>query len=138
MNTRPIILLEDSDDDAFFLQRALQAAGVVNPIVRLADGDSALSYFEQPPSAPRPCLALLDIKLPHRSGLEILQWLRGRPEHRALAVIMLTSSSEPAEIARALELGANAFVTKPAAFSELTHLATAIRDFWLRHHRGLA
>ena len=126
MKTRPILLVEDSADDALLMQRAIRAAGIENPVTLLADGELALKHFDRAArQLPRPCLVLLDIKLPYQTGLELLRHLRSRPEYRALAVIILTSSSEPSDVATALELGANAYVIKPSAYRELMQLVSA-------------
>lgn len=139
MSNRPIILVEDNSDDAFLMQSALQSAGVINPIRIIGDGEEALEYFasaEARDDTQRPRLVLLDVKMPFMSGLDVLEAIRKNPDFRTLTVVMLTSSNEPSDVKRALELGANAYVVKPAAFNDLNQLATAIRDFWLKYHQA--
>lgn len=138
MNQHPILLIEDSSDDAFFLQRAFTAAGVSNDVVVLSDGEAAVEYLTglDASGAGSPCLVLMDVKLPYRSGIEVLQWIRASRRLATLPVIMMTSSNEPSDVQRALESGANAYVVKPSAYTELTQLVTSIRDFWLRYHRS--
>lgn len=137
MNLRPILLVEDNTDDAFFMQRAFEAAGVENTVTIATDGEEAIGYFSTPGVADvmnRPCLMLLDLKLPYRSGFDVLEFIRGHRDFRTLTIVVLTSSSETSDINRAMELGANAYVVKPSAYTELTKVALAIRDFWLRLH----
>lgn len=139
MSQRPIILVEDNSDDAFLMQSALESAGVTNPIKIIGDGEEAMEYFagrEVRDETQRPRLVLLDVKMPFRSGLDVLAAIRQSPDIRTLTVVMLTSSTEPSDISRALELGANAYVVKPAAFNDLNQLTAAIRDFWLKFHRA--
>ncbi len=141
MNSRPILLVEDNNDDAFFMQRALQAAGIGNEVTRAGDGEAAIEFFSRPEASDlmkRPCLTLLDLKLPYKSGFDVLKWIRESHDFRTMAVIVLTTSGEPSDVLRALELGANAYVVKPQALGDLTHLAAAIRDFWLKYHRPAA
>lgn len=137
MNLRPILLVEDNADDAFFMQRAFEAAGVANTVNIRTDGEEAIEFLSSPDMSDelkRPCLALLDLKLPYRNGFDVLAHIRAQPHLRTVAVVILSSSNEPSDISRALELGANAYVVKPSAFNELMRVVEAIRDFWLRCH----
>jgi CheY-like chemotaxis protein len=140
MNLRPILLVEDNNDDAFFMQRAFEAAGVGNRVSIASDGEAAIEFLAGPESSnevSRPCLVLLDLKLPYKNGFDVLQWIRAQESLRTLAVVVLTSSNEQSDISRALQLGANAYVVKPSAYADLTKLVAAIRDFWLRFHRPI-
>jgi CheY-like chemotaxis protein len=75
---------------------------------------------------------LLDIKLPRRSGFEVLQWLRGQNSAlKRLPVIMLTSSRHSADINRAYDLGANSYLAKPETAAQLQQLASEFRSYWL-------
>jgi CheY-like chemotaxis protein len=137
MNLRPILLVEDNTDDAYFMQRAFKAAGVDNNVALATDGEEAIEFLSRPETAEelsRPCLILLDLKLPYRTGFDVLEFVRAHPTFRLLTVVVLTSSNEPSDIQRATELGANAYVVKPSAYAELTKVVLAIRDFWLQHH----
>jgi two-component system cell cycle response regulator len=60
-----------------------------------------------------PCLVILDGVMPKMDGLEVLQWLRNKKESARYKVIMLTSLKSEKDIARALELGADDYITKP-------------------------
>lgn len=137
MNLRPILLVEDNTDDAFFMQRAFEAAGVRNEVSIRTDGEEAIEFLSSPDMSDelkRPCLTLLDLKLPYRNGFDVLAHIRSQPNLRTLTVVVLTSSNEPSDIQRAHELGANAYVVKPSAFNELMKVVDAIRDFWLCCH----
>src|SRR5207237_5041379 len=81
---------------------------------------------------PLPSLILLDLKLPHVMGLDVLKWIR-QESGLPLAVVMLTASGEDADIATAYRLGANGFLVKPSEVSKLVDMAKAINDFWLTH-----
>lgn len=76
---------------------------------------------------------LLDIKLPKRSGFEVLLWLRsqGGPIKR-LPTLMFTSSKHQVDINLAFERGANAYLTKPDSIRELTSLLGDLKNFWLK------
>src|SRR5688572_19839953 len=112
----PILYVEDSEDDVFFLKRAFKAAEVPNPLQVARDGQEAIDYlaglekFSDRERHPLPCLVLLDFKLGGKMGLDVLRWIRERPALRKLLVIILSSSSQRADVDRAYELGANAFL----------------------------
>lgn len=138
MNLRPILLVEDSADDAFLMQRAFEEAGITNAVPIATDGEEAIDFLSKPEMSDetqQPCLVLLDLRMPYRSGFDVLKFARNRPEIATLAIVVLTSSNEPSDIAKALELGANAYVVKPPVFTDLVKSVEAIRDFWLRQHR---
>lgn len=136
---KPILQVEDDPNDVFFLQHAMKKAGVANPVQVASDGQQAIQYlqgagkFADRERFPLPCLVLLDLKLPHVMGLDVLRWIR-KQSGTALPVVMLTASGEDADIATAYRLGANAFLTKPSEASKLEAMVKAIKDFWLTHN----
>ena len=134
--TKTILLVEDDENDMFFLQRAMKNAGVPNPIQIASDGQQAIDYFQgtgkfaNREEFPLPYLVLLDLKLPRVMGLEVLKWIRQQPGVAAI-VIILSSSKEEADVATAYRLGANGYLVKPAEASQLNDMAKSIKDFWL-------
>jgi CheY-like chemotaxis protein len=121
----PVLYAEDEEDDVFFLQRAFCEAGIANPLVVVSDGDAAMEYlsgtgrYENRAEYPFPCLVLLDLNLPARSGLDVLKWIRGQPAMCGLPVLVLTSSTQEADIQQAYLYGANAYLVKPGKPAEL-------------------
>src|SRR6185369_12305781 len=114
----------------------MEKVGVTNPVQVVSDGQEAIDYlsgtgkFADREEFPYPTLLLLDLKLPHVMGLDVLRWVRKEPS-RSLIVLMLTASAEDAEIKEAYRLGANAFLTKPSEASKLEAMVRAIDAFWL-------
>jgi CheY-like chemotaxis protein len=138
MNSQATLLLvEDNQDDAFLMQRALKGAGIQSAAMTAENGREALDYlqgvgkFSDRSAYPMPDVVFLDIKLPCLSGFEVLQWVRSNKEMRSLIVIVLTSSNQPSDIRRAYDLGANSYVVKPSSFEQLLSFATAFRQYWL-------
>ena len=135
--TLPILLVEDGEDDILLMQRAFAKTQLANPVQVATDGDQAIAYlsgareFADRDTYPLPVLVLLDLKLPRRSGLEVLEWIRAQPGLRRLPVAMLTSSKESADINRAYDLGANAYLVKPVNFESLMEVVKALKLFWL-------
>lgn len=137
--TKPILQVEDDANDVFFLEHAMQKVGWGHPIQVASDGQQAIDYlkgtgqFADREKFPLPCLVLLDLKLPHIMGLDVLKWIRQQTE-TPLVVIILTASAERGDVATAYRLGANAFLTKPSEAHRLEDLLRALRDFWLVHN----
>lgn len=133
-----ILLVEDSEDDVLFMQRALVSAGYKHPLQVAPDGQSALDYlggvkqYADRKTYPLPSLVLLDLKLPHVLGLDVLKWIRSRPELQTLPVVVLTSSGERSDLERAYRLGANCFMVKPSDTDDLDGLAKCLVDYWFK------
>jgi len=133
---RTILLVEDEENDVFFMQEAMKKAGVLNPIRVASDGQQAIDYFKgagkfgNRQEFPLPCLVLLDLKLPYVMGLDVLKWIRQQPEAPAIVVI-LSSSREEEDIATAYRSGANGYLVKPPDVNKLLDIAKSIKDFWL-------
>ena len=141
MNSKTILLVEDNEDDAFFMRQALLDAGIVNPLQHVEDGQQAIDYlsgngvYAERLKFPFPMVVFLDLKLPLKTGHEVLAWIRSRPEFEELVVIVLTSSSETQDMKKSYKLGANSFVVKPPTSRQLLELAEAFKLWWLRQNR---
>ncbi len=136
-NGSTILLVEDSPDDVLLVRRAFQKAGIENPIVAVENGDEALAYlngtgvYADRQKYPLPTLTLLDLKLPRRSGLEVLAWVRQHSGIKRMPIIVLTSSRDEDDINRAYDLGANSYLVKPVAFDDLLRLVRSLEGYWL-------
>src|ERR1041384_4672956 len=94
MNSSATLLIaEDDENDLFFLQRAFEAANVKNPIRVVRDGQEAIEYlsgagnFADRVQFPLPHLFMLDLKMPRKTGIDVLEWLSEQPELRCLPEI---------------------------------------------------
>jgi CheY-like chemotaxis protein len=138
LNQYGILLVEDSSTDILLIQRAFKQANVHNPIRIVKDGDEAVAYLSGENSYrdrarfPLPALILLDLKLPRRHGLEVLNWLKEQPGIKRIPVVVLTSSREDKDIDRAYDLGVNSYLVKPVKSDALNHLIETINSYWLR------
>lgn len=136
-----LLLVEDNEDDAFFMQRALRNAGVSSSPVHLVDGREAIAYlsgegrYTDRGAHPLPAVVFLDLNLPYKTGLQVLEWIRQAPELACLVVIVLTSSAEASDLRRAYALGANSYIVKPSSADQLTEIAKAFRSWWLETNR---
>ena len=129
-----ILVVEDNPDDRALLARAFRKAGIAMPLRFAMDGDEAVAYLDRAlGEAPEagPAVVLLDLKLPRRSGFEVLEWIKAHPVLRRVPVIILTSSRENVDLRRAYDLGANSYLVKPARSDELLRMVEQIHAYWL-------
>ncbi|MCH8745891.1 MAG: insulinase family protein [Chloroflexi bacterium] len=124
-NVDTILLVEDDPNDVTLIKRAFRKINLGCSLQVVNDGQQAIDYLEgvspydDRTLHPLPSLVLLDLKLPKKSGFEILEWLRGQSKLCRIPVVFLTSSDETSDIDRAYKLGANSYLVKPVAFGTL-------------------
>jgi two-component system response regulator len=130
-----IVLVEDNPDDELLTIRSFKKNNLNYDITVLRTGEEAIDYFNEQGSADSPLFVLLDLNLPKKSGLEVLQQLRAMPEGNRIPVIVLTSSVEPADLTACYDNGANAYVQKPIQFEQFTKAVKTFVDFWIDLNR---
>lgn len=141
--SKTILLVEDSPDDVFLMQRAFKQAGYTDPIQVAADGQQAIDYlsgrkpFADRTKYPLPALMLLDLKLPQMPGLEVLAWIRSNPAVATTPVVVLTSSRQESDIETAQRRGANAFVVKPTSTEQRLEFVKHLIGFWLNFNEAV-
>jgi CheY-like chemotaxis protein len=134
---RPILLVEDTRDDVLLIQRAFRRARLNVALHVVNDGEAAVAYlagvgdYADREQHPLPVLVLLDLKLPRRSGFEVLAWIRQQPGLQRLPVVMLTSSEQIQDVNRAYEVGANSYLVKPVGFDALLEMVRMLDLYWL-------
>jgi CheY-like chemotaxis protein len=129
-----VLLVEDNEADVRLTREALREAGDDVRLSMVADGEQALAFLRREggfSEAPRPDLVLLDLNLPRKNGLEVLDELRADPSLAQIPVIVLTSSAARSDVEAAYARGANAFVVKPHELDVFMDLINAVRTFWL-------
>ena len=138
--TQTILLVEDNPVDILLMQRAFRNETFANTSLQIVrDGDAAVFYlngdgeYSDRDRYPLPAIILLDLKLPRRSGHEVLVWLKQQPELKRLPVVMLTSSRQTLDVKRAYDLGANSYLVKPVGFASLLEMMQSFKDYWLNY-----
>ena len=140
MSQYPVLYVEDNADDVLLLRHAFKRADILDPVQFAQDGQEAIDYlagaekFSDRQKYPMPRLVLLDLKLPRKTGIQVLQWIREQPALRKLPVIILSASAQESDVGRCYELGANAFLVKPSSIDTLGDMCRAIQHFWLSYN----
>jgi CheY-like chemotaxis protein len=133
----PILLVEDNPDDVFFVERAFHNADIKHPLVTVGDGQEAIHYlsgtgkYGDRGAYSLPRLVLADLKMPRVTGFDLIAWMRKDDHWRLVPIIILSSSGLAADVNRAYELGANAYMVKPAGGRSLERLFQTIAEFWM-------
>jgi CheY-like chemotaxis protein len=128
---------EDDEGDAMLLRLAFKRAEISCPLIIVQDGEEAIDYLlGKGPYAdralyPMPGLLLLDLKMPHLNGFDVLGWWAERPELGDLPVVVLSSSSHPSDLAKARKMGAREYIVKPHGFAQLSKLMQELCGRWL-------
>jgi DNA-binding response OmpR family regulator len=131
-----ILLIEGDPAHARHLGEGIEQTGIPARVHWASDGAQALSYLSaRDPatpgtSGPCPSLVLLDLRLPQQAGMDILGWMRQRPELRKVPVVVLSPSRETLDLPRAYELGAHTYLVKPVPVDELAPLLKAVAAYW--------
>src|SRR4030095_15858938 len=132
----PILLVEDDPNDVWLVKHAFQSANISNPLRIVNDGQEAVDYlrghgsFGDRHAFPMPKLVLLDLKMPRLHGFDVIGGMRRNYPWKTTPIIILSSSALPQDVNRAYELGANAYMVKPADYRALERLFRTIADFW--------
>jgi chemotaxis family two-component system response regulator Rcp1 len=131
---KQVLLVEDNPADIYLIQTAIAEVGRDLRLWLVTNGRDALTFLRKEPPfgrAPSPELILLDINLPHVQGTEVLAELRALPAYHATPVVMFTSARRDIEEEHCLQLGANAYVNKPASLDAFFAEVHAIIRKWL-------
>lgn len=133
-----ILLVEDNEDDVFLMKRALKSARIFNPLQVAEDGNLAIEYlagegpFADRALFPYPAVMFLDLKLPHKSGFEVLAWLNGRRDLVRPVVVVLSSSNSPQDMEQVLALGGGLYAIKPPDAALFQRISEMFGIAWQR------
>jgi two-component system, chemotaxis family, response regulator Rcp1 len=129
-----VLLVEDSVDEAELTMTALKEGRVRNRVHWVEDGEEAMAFLRRQgryAGVPRPDLVLLDLRLPRKSGQEVLAEIKQHPQWRRIPVVIMTSSDDEKDILGAYDHHANCYVTKPVDMDKFLEAVRSIEDFWL-------
>jgi CheY-like chemotaxis protein len=130
-----ILLVEDTEDDVFLMERAMSKAGITVPLQLANDGQEAIDYlsgageFSDRTKYPLPSVIFLDLKLPFVHGFEVLRWIKQQPSLADVPVAILSSSLEDSDREKSQELGAKTFLVKPPTPEMLVEFFQSLPQF---------
>jgi CheY-like chemotaxis protein len=136
LNEKPILIVEDTAADVTLMRRAFEKVRLANPLHVVTHGDAAVDYlagegmYADRQRFPLPVLILLDLKLPRRSGIEVLQWLRAQPGLQHIPVAVLTLSQQDQDVNAAYDIGVQSYLIKPVHLDGLLQLLKTTGLYW--------
>lgn len=131
-----ILMAEDDPDDRLLTQEALEEARLANKLYFVKDGEELIEFlchqgrYQDPTSAPRPGVILLDLNMPRKDGREALKEIKENPNLRRIPVIVLTTSKAEEDILRSYDMGVSGYVTKPVGLEQLVEVMRMIGKYW--------
>jgi CheY-like chemotaxis protein len=133
---KPILIVDDSEEDNELILRALRSMPMDNELMVLNDGAEALDWLHRRERfASRtnsdPVLIMLDVKMPKVDGIEVLRQVKSSPTLKCIPIVMMTSSDLDRDIIESYELGANAYVVKPVEMDKFLEAVRQIAAFWV-------
>ena len=137
-NNFTVLLVEDDLNDIFLVKRAFKIAQIPTPLQVVTDGLEAMSYLKgsgkygDRHTYPLPHLMVMDIRMPRKSGFEVLEWVKENPNRllRRIPIVVVSSSENPEDVNRAYDLGANCYLTKPPDWHKFRQQMERIGIFW--------
>jgi CheY-like chemotaxis protein len=136
-NIKPveILLVEDNPGDIRLTREALRDNKIRNNLSVARDGVEAIAFLRragQYADAPRPDIILLDLNLPRRDGREVLEEIKQDDDLKRIPVVVLTTSSDEADVLTSYNLHANCFISKPVDLERFIHIVKSIEGFWFQ------
>ena len=134
---KTVLIVEDNPDDLFVMKMACQRTGIPHLLRVVTDGAMAIDYlsgtgeFADRTAHPLPDVVFLDIKMPKQDGHQVLKWIRSQPGVKNLPVVMLTVSTQMADVDRAYELGVTSYLQKVPCLAEFGQGVRIILKYWL-------
>lgn len=136
MSNMSILLVEDNPSDVRLIIEAFKQTNILNTISLVGNGEDAISFLMKTgpyKDAPRPEIILLDLKIPKKNGIEVLQVIKSDGSLSAIPVIILSNSDAESDIAKAYKYQANCYLTKPLRMNDFIEQIKLIERFWMNH-----
>lgn len=130
-----ILLVDDSPTDAAILVAAFEGIGYTGNIQVATNGIEAvdvLSDISTHNGTSWPDLILLDLNLPRKNGLEVLEEIKTNPQWKSIPTVIFSSSSSANDVSRSYQRHANAYISKPRELSQYERVARQLQSFWLQ------
>ena len=135
MEAIEILLVEDNLGDVRLTQEALNDSKLHNNLSIVRDGIEAMTFLKKQDEyeqAPTPDIILLDLNLPRKDGIEVLEEIKDDELLRRIPVVVLTTSDADQDILRSYDLHANCYITKPVDLDRFVQIVQTIENFWFQ------
>lgn len=125
MHSKNILYAEDDPNDVVIFQMAFRRATLPHELHIVEDGQMAIDWlsgkgkYADREEFPVPDILILDLKMPKKTGFDVLEWARKNPEFEILPAVVLSSSDDPGDVKRAYNLGATTYFVKSASYQEV-------------------
>jgi chemotaxis family two-component system response regulator Rcp1 len=136
MPVMSILLVEDKPSDVRIIIEAFKQTNIQNNLSVIGNGEDAISFLMRTGNyrdAPKPDIILLDLKIPKRNGIEVLQEIKKNSSLNSIPVIILSNSDLEVDIAKAYKYQANCYLTKPLKMIDFIEQVKFIEKFWLNY-----
>lgn len=136
LNDTPILLIEDSPEDALLTIRAFRRGDIDNRIDVCETADRAFDYLQRGgefgglQAEPLPCMIVLDLNLPGMDGRDFLKLVKSDDGLRPIPIVVLTTSDDPTDIETCYRNGANSYITKPSRPDEVQQAVQTLKTYW--------
>lgn len=126
-----IYVVDDDDDDRYIISEVLEPYSDC-PVTFFIDGESLLADLSDCSQEKLPALILLDLHMPRVDGFEIIQTIRANPDLCFIPILVMSGTRSEQIVRKAYQFGANAFMSKPNSFPEMTELFRSTYNYWLK------
>ena len=130
MNSHPILLVDDDEDDRYIFQEGFIQAGCKNEFIQFESGNKFLDYLKTIRREEFPSMVLLDLNMPIVDGREVLRTIKQSSEWNHIPVVVFTTSKLDNDRKTCYELGANCFITKPSGYQQVLEVTKSITLLW--------
>ena len=134
-----VLLVEDNLGDVTLIMEAFKGSKKPIRVSRAKDGEEALQYLRGKghyDQAHRPDLILLDLNMPKKTGLEVLDEIKADPKLMEIPVVVLTNSKLESDVRKSYESRANFYMVKPTDLDELFEAMRYVEEIWLKSVDG--
>lgn len=122
MSQYNLFLVDDDEDDIYLARLTFNEHFSNWKLTTFGDGQELIDYLTEPTTHALPDLVILDLNMPRLTGFETLNLVKQHPRWNRIPVAILTTSSNPEDRTRSEELGAGAFISKPATIEQLARV----------------
>jgi chemotaxis family two-component system response regulator Rcp1 len=128
-NTPRFVIADDDLSDRYLIKTAFEEAKIDVEITEFEDGAELIDFLDDGFKTNRPCFILLDLNMPKKSGMDVLEYINGNPGVCDVPVIVLSTSSNVADIKKSKELGAADYIVKPNDYLGYIDIVNALNQY---------